>query len=68
MLVLDGNEVYHKKPLIDTKSGEVMSVSNNVSLANNEFDDLSSSQMAKKDKKIGALKAHMSNFMNTGVF
>ena len=66
VLVIDGEEIYHKKPKIDAHTGELRAVQNNVP------QDLSQSAMAAgsptKKRKTGFLAAKVNNFLAKPVF
>jgi len=71
VLVLDGSEIYHRKPLIDTKSGVVMRAKNNVPTAPSEAEELNNSYSQgtpPSKRKVGVLKARVNNFMSSGIF
>lgn len=71
VLVLDGSEIYHRKPLIDTKSGVVMRAKNNVPTAPSEAEELNNScsqGTPPSKRKVGVLKARVNNFMSSGIF
>ena len=66
VLVIDGEEIYHRKPKIDANTGELRAVQNNVP------QDLSQSALAAgsptKKRKTGFLAAKVNNFLAKPVF
>lgn len=63
VLVIDGPKIYHKKQLIDAKTGEIAKPQNNISHLRitgiSEPEEISPT----KTKRVSFLKAKFSNFM-----